>query len=116
MLSFEEYLNENSDLEAYRKEALNHIKQLSPGWQKLAGEVLGKKIHKVIAIGSVTDKKRFHEGSDVDVAFHYSDPSKPDGLDEKASEILQREMVHNPHHHLGVINTLVFSTHKKGKT
>ena len=113
MQSFYQFIRESSDLEKYRKEALHHIKHNSSNWADVASVSLDRKIHKVHAIGSVTDKKRFREDSDVDVAFHYHDPSKPIGLDREASEKLQDEMVRVPHPHLGVINTLVYNSPKR---
>jgi len=115
MQSFYQFIKESSDLEKYRKEALYHIKHNSSHWANMASSSLDTKIHKVHAIGSVVDKKKFREDSDVDVAFHYHDPSKPIGLDREASEKFQDEMVRQPHHHLGVINTLVFNSPKKTK-
>lgn len=109
-MKFEDFLAENSDLESYRKEALHHIDKNKSEWQKKASSHLGVKIHKVHANGSVTDKKRFHEGSDVDVAFHYSDHSKPEGLDHEKSEKMHGHIFHS---HIGHVDAQVYNTHKK---
>lgn len=100
---------ENQTLEQYRQIALREIQQWSETWRKAAEQNLGINIHRVSAVGSVTDPKRFTEDSDIDVAFYYSDPKKPQGLDEQLSEKLQQVFMQYAHRDLGVINTLVYN-------
>ena len=102
---------ENQTLEQYRQIALREIQQWSETWRKAAEQNLGINIHRVSAVGSVTDPKRFTEDSDIDVASYYSDPKKPRGLDEQLSEKLQQVFMQYAHRDLGVINTLVFNKH-----
>lgn len=87
--TFTQFLVENSELEQYRKSTLITLRALKDEHKRIAEHTLGVKIHKVHPIGSITSKSRFKETSDVDVAFHYSDKSKPEGLDSDASEKLQ---------------------------
>ena len=109
MKNFKEFIRE-SELENYRKEALIHIKNNSQIWRDIASNHMKLNFHKVVATGSVTNKNKFNENSDIDVAFHYRNPNEPKGLDEKKSQQLQQLFINHPHPHLGVINTLVFNS------
>lgn len=57
----------------------------------------------------MTDKKRFRENSDVDVAFHVRDKSHPPGIHEKHSEKLQKHFSTRPVGNFGVPNTIVYN-------
>lgn len=96
MQTFEEYLKENSDLEEYRKHALQVIRTNKDKWKHEIERHLGKKVHKVEAHGSVTDKKRFRETSDIDILVHTKDKNRPHGPDHDASQFMSGK-IHHPH-------------------
>lgn len=110
MKSFKQYLNE-SELEAYRKEALHHIKHIAKDWSAMASKHLGTKVHHMTAHGSVKHKNKFKEDSDIDVAFHTVDKSRPKGFDEQRSYELQDQRGAYFHHHLGNPDLHVYNHH-----
>lgn len=98
---------EDLNLEIYRKEAIKSVESASHYIRNVAADTLGLLSSKIVVylIGSILDPKRFREDSDVDVAFLIAGAG---GLDEEASEILQREMLLHPIESIGIVNTLVF--------
>lgn len=99
----------NNELELYRQQALRTIKQRANEWRAIAEDVLGVPVHDVRPIGSVTNKKKFTENSDIDVAFYIKVDELPKGLSEELSSQLQEIFIRYPEGDLGVINTLVFN-------
>ena len=96
------------DLEAYRKEAILTVKREARLIKDAATDVLNVPCDAVYVVGSVLDRKAFHEGSDIDVAVVVRGPEKDTGLSEEMSERLQQEMIRWPLGDVGVVNTLVF--------
>jgi predicted nucleotidyltransferase len=101
-------MSSNPELEEYRKEAIETVKQNAGFIRNTATDVLGVPCREVYVVGSVLDRTQFHEGSDIDVAVVVDGPQGETGLSEKMSEKLQNEMQRWPMGDVGVINTLVF--------
>lgn len=100
-----------AELESYRQLALRTIEKSHNMLHHIAEEELvACKVYRVEAIGSVTDKKKFTAGSDIDVGFYADCNDKPrkKGMQEDLSEKLQMRLIKHPLPHLGVINCLVF--------
>jgi predicted nucleotidyltransferase len=96
------------ELEAYRKQAIETLKQNAGFIRNTANDVLGVPCREVYIVGSVLDRNAFHEGSDIDVAVVVDGDKLETGLNEKMSEKLQNEMQRWPMGDVGVVNTLVF--------
>ena len=102
MLAFDD-----PDLENYRRAAIKSVKSASRHLKVVAADVLGLSSSEITVhlIGSILDPKRFRDDSDIDVAFLVAGAG---GLDEEASEAVQREMLRYPIDSIGIVNTLVF--------
>jgi len=102
MLAFDD-----PDLENYRRAAIKSVKSASRHLKVVAADVLGLSSSEITVhlIGSILDPKRFRDDSDIDVAFLAAGAG---GLDEEASEAVQREMLRHPIDSIGIVNTLVF--------
>lgn len=98
----------NPELEQYRKEAIETLKQNAGFIRDTATDVLGVPCREVYIVGSVLDKNLFAEGSDIDVAVVVDGPKGETGLSDELSQKLQNEMVRWPMGDVGVVNTLVF--------
>ena len=96
------------ELEEYRQEAIETVKQNASFIRNTANDVLGVPCREVYIVGSVLDRNQFHEGSDIDVAVVVDGNKIDTGLNEEMSEKLQREMARWPMGDVGVVNTLVF--------
>jgi len=105
------------DLENYRKRAISVLKQNASFIRDAAKDALGLPVKGTYIIGSVLDKDRFSENSDVDVAVVVADPSEQ-GLSERLSSRFQNEMIRYPLGDVGVVNTVVFANKlaARGKT
>lgn len=101
---------ENTELEHYRKHALKTVKSNLSSWKKTVEHHLGDKVHHAHPHGSVTDRKRFKETSDIDVVFHTVNKNKPAGPDHEASEELSGKLYH---HDTGHIDVAVYNHHHK---
>lgn len=98
----------NPELEEYRQEAIETVKQNAGFIRDTATDVLGVPCREVYIVGNVVDKNFFREDSDIDVAVVVDGPKIETGLNEEMSEKLQREMERWPMGNVGVVNTLVF--------
>ena len=98
----------NKELEQYRKQAIETLKQNAEFIKNTASDVLGLPCQAVYIVGSVLDRAMFREDSDVDVAVVVNSNKINNGVSEMLSNKLQNEMVRWPMGDVGVINTLVF--------
>lgn len=103
----------NPELEEYRKQALKTLRQNGSFIRDTARDVLNVPCREVYIVGSVLEKSRFSEASDIDVAVVVDGPQADTGLSEELSEKLQREMERWPFGEVGVVNTLVFVNEMK---
>lgn len=98
-----------SPLEEYRREALAALRANLRSIQLVAEDVLGRAVVRVAPIGSILDRNRFHEASDVDVGIEVQGhQNEREGVSEKLSRKVQEEMLKHPIHPIGVVNTVVF--------
>jgi predicted nucleotidyltransferase len=100
-------LDNVSELEEYRIEALSELKKSLPGIKKIAEEALSCKVYKIIPTGPITDPAKFTENSDVDIAVY----TKPNSnyLNEEMTGTLQSELVDYTFGSFGTVNCIVFS-------
>jgi len=96
------------ELEEYRQEAIEILKQNAGFIRNTAADVLGLPCREVYIVGSVIDKNFFRADSDIDVAVVVDGNRADTGLSEELSEKLQNEMVRWPMGDIGVVNMLVF--------
>jgi hypothetical protein len=101
-------MSNNPELEEYRKEAIATLKQNGPFIRDTANDVLNLPCREVYIVGSVLEKAKFTEDSDVDVAVVVDGPQGDTGLSERLSMKLQQEMLRFPMGNVGIVNTLVF--------
>jgi predicted nucleotidyltransferase len=86
--TFEDFLNESSELEKFRKLALRQLKSSKMG-EKIKRDVeslVGKSaVEGVYIIGSVLEPKKFTEESDIDIAVMINVPDMKKGSNEEMS-------------------------------
>lgn len=96
-----------TDLENYRQEIIKLLRENSSAIIQHAKDAVGNNIE-VYIIGSVLDKNKFTEDSDIDIGIVVNRRSLSIGVSEELSELVQREFLHFPIKG-SILNTTVFN-------
>lgn len=110
MKTLKTFIAENHELELYRQHTLRVVNNHIDDWKHTVEQHLNTKVHRAHAHGSVTDKSKFKESSDIDVIFHTVDKNKPKGPDAAASEGLSGKLFHPD---LGHVDVAIMNHHDK---
>jgi hypothetical protein len=97
----------DSALEAFRVSCIQELLERTKEIEKLSADLLGMKGYFEIA-GSVLNRQKFTENSDVDGIYYVSTPTKPKGILDKETQKLQIALLKVPFKfgilNIGVIN------------
>lgn len=97
---------ENVELEAFRREMLTALKSNANRIKKQISTILP--IKNLYIIGSVLDKNKFREDSDIDIGILVNIALEPLGMSENLSMKVQEHMINYPING-SVLNTVVFN-------